>query len=186
MSRVIPAPLLAALLQPLAQPYLAVEILFDSGAVRLWTGHGNLVIDGQTYTGSGMLLSFSDVQETGDLSARDMTVTLSGIDSAMIALALAEPFQGRRARVLQGAVGVSDVVEVFDGIVNTMPIRDGAASCVISVQLDSKLVTLRRPRLRRLTDEMQRARYPDDTFLSFVASLVTAEIPFGRKTGVET
>jgi hypothetical protein len=182
VSRAVPAALLAALSGPVVTPYLAIEILFDSGALRLWTGIGSRTIEGQVYTGSGSLLAFDGIEELADLTAKDVTVTLSGLPGSMIALALAEPFQRRQARILQGEASVADVVEIFSGIVNLMPLRDGVETCAIAVRLDSKLVTLRRPRLRRYTQEMQAARYPGDTFLSFVTGLVTAEIPFGRKT----
>ena len=55
MSRSIPAAILAALTQPEVYPFYAVEMLFDSGAVRLWTGYTDRTIDGQTYIGSGNL-----------------------------------------------------------------------------------------------------------------------------------
>lgn len=181
MSRTVPAALLAALGAPLVAPYLALEVMFDTAPLRLWTGIGTRSIEGQSYVGSGSLLNFTGVEELADLSARDVTVTLSGIESALVALALAEPFQRRAARILQGEMSVADTVEIFAGFVNVMAIRDGATTCTIALRLDGKLVTLRRPRVRHYTDEMQRARYPEDTFLAFVASLVTAEIPFGRK-----
>ena len=53
MSRTIAANLLTALLQDDIQPFFAVELLFDSDPIRLWTGYGDKTIEGDTYTGSG-------------------------------------------------------------------------------------------------------------------------------------
>ena len=37
--------------------FVAVELMFDSGALRIWSGIGDKSIGGQTYTGTGSLLS---------------------------------------------------------------------------------------------------------------------------------
>ena len=57
MSRTVPAALLTALAQPEVQPFYAVELLFDSGPVRLWTGYGNRSVAGNSYIAAGTLLN---------------------------------------------------------------------------------------------------------------------------------
>ena len=99
MSRSIPAAILAALGQPEVYPFYAVEMLFDGGAVRLWTGYADRTIDGQTYIGSGNLLSISGIDEVNDLSAKSATVSLNGIASSIVSLALTEPYQRRVCRI---------------------------------------------------------------------------------------
>lgn len=111
MSRSIPAELLTALTQGAIEPYYAVELLFDAGAVRLWTGYGDKVIDGETYIGSGSLLQISGLEEVADLSAKGASITLSGISSSIMSLALQEPYQGRTGRILFGARNVADFVQ---------------------------------------------------------------------------
>lgn len=108
MSRSIPAELLTALTQGAIEPYYAVELLFDAGAVRLWTGYGDKVIDGETYIGSGALLQISGLEEVADLSAKGASITLSGISSSIMSLALQEPYQGRTGRILFGDRNVAD------------------------------------------------------------------------------
>jgi hypothetical protein len=67
MSRTVPAALLTALAQPEVQPFYAVELLFDSGAVRLWTGYGDRTINSQTYVAAGTLLNIQGLGEVADL-----------------------------------------------------------------------------------------------------------------------
>lgn len=104
MSRTVPAALLAALERPQVQPFYAVEMLFDSGSVRLWTGYGNRIIGGETYVGAGSLINIEGLAEVADLSAKAITISLSGVASELVSLALQEPYQRRRCRVYFGAI----------------------------------------------------------------------------------
>ena len=182
MSRSIPAAILTALAQPEVYPFYAVEMLFDSGAVRLWTGYDDRTIDGQTYVGTGSLLTISGLDEVNNLSAKQATITMAGLSSTIVALSLAEPYQRRACRILWGVTNVDDFVEVFGGYMNTMAIEDDANTATVTLVVDSKLVELNRPRVRRYTHESQQSRYPGDTFFSFVADLQDKQIPWGRKT----
>lgn len=102
MSRTVPAAVLTALEQPEVRPFYAVEIDLDSGPLRLWTGYGDRTIGGQTYTGGGNLVAISGLEEVADLSAKNITLTLSGMPSSVVSLALQEPYQRRKVRVFWG------------------------------------------------------------------------------------
>ena|SRR6056297_3258541 len=82
------------------EPFFAVEFDFSSGPVRVWTGVGEATIDGNTYTGTGTLLGISSVEETSEIAVRGVTLTLTGVPSEVISLALQEPYQGRVAKIL--------------------------------------------------------------------------------------
>ena len=181
MSRTVPAALLTALAQPQVEPFYAVKMAFDSGTVRLWTGYGDRTINSETYVGAGSLLNIQGLGEVADLSAKAITISLSGVAAALVSLALQEPYQRRVCRVYFGAVDVSDVIEVFSGQLNTMSIEDSGEASTIAVVVDSKLVELERASNRRYTRESQRSRYSDDTFFNYVAKLQDREIVWGRK-----
>ena len=180
MSRTIPSAILTALAQPEVQPFYAVEFMFDTVPVRLWTGYGDRTIDGETYLGAGSLISISGLEEAGDMSAKGVSVTLSSLPGELISLAWQEPFMRRKARILFGVQNVDDFVEVFSGYMNEMPIEDAADGGTISVLIDSKLVETGRSRDIRYTHENQQTLYPGDSFFSFVADLADREIMFGR------
>lgn len=186
MSRLIPSNLLTALTQDVVQPYFAVELLFDTAPLRLWTGFGNRTINVQgvnrTFTGSGDLLGITGLDEVNDLSAKNATLTLTGIPSTLLSLALQEPYQRRDCRIYLGEQGVSEVVEVFSGKMNTMKIVDDAETSTIEMVVDSKLVELERASNWRYTDENHKSRYAGDTFFSYVQSIQDVQIAWGRKT----
>lgn len=181
MSRGIPSAIATALAQETVSPFYAVEMNFDSGAVRLWTGYGDRTIDGETYAGAAALLNISGVEEVSDLSAKGITVTLSGIASSVISLALQESYQGRTARVLFGVADVDDFVEVFSGLMDVMTIQDSGESVTVQLTIESKLVTLQRPNIRRYTSANHKLRHPNDTFFDFVTDIADKELIWGRK-----
>lgn len=178
MSRTVPSAILTALAQPEVEPFYAVEIDLDSAPLRLWTGRGDRTIDGNTYTGGGDLMAISGLEEVADLSAKQITLTLTGLDSTVIALALQEPYQRRTVRVLWGVQGESTYVEVFSGSLNQMIVEDGPDFGTISVTVDSRLVELERASNRRYTSESHKARHPNDTFFDFVATIQDKQIQF--------
>ena len=180
MSRTVPAAMLTALQAPTVEPFYAVEFLFDTAPVRLWTGHGERIVRGETYVGAGSLLNISGLGEVSDLTAKGATITLNGVPGELVSLALQEPYQRRRCRIYFGVVSVPDVVEVFTGSVNTMPIEDSAEAGTITVTVDSKLIETEKASNLRYTSESQKSRYPGDTFFDYTAGLQDKEIVWGR------
>lgn len=180
MSRTINASLLTALTGDLAEPYYAVELFFDSGTLRFWTGIGDKTINSNTYTGTGSLLNIGPAEEVGDLSAKAMSLTLTGLDSSIISLALQEPYQRRQAKVYLGEQSVSEVIQIFSGQMNTMNIDDSAEGATIQLTIESKLVELERAANWRYTDENHQSRYSGDTFFSYVQAIQDAQVAWGR------
>ena len=98
-----------------------------------------------------------------------------------MSLALSEPYQRRTCRILFGVQNVNAIVEVFSGVMNTMTIQDGGETSTIELLVESKLVELERAKIRRYTHESQQARYPNDTFFSYVTALQDKDVIWGRK-----
>ena len=175
MSRTIPAAIVTALSQKEVSPFYALEMNFDTAPVRLWTGFGDRTIDGETYLGAGGLLAIQGIEEIADLSAKGVTVSLSGISSGIISLALQEPYQGREARVLFGVVGVG-------GIMDVMTIQHSGDKANVELSIESKLIALQRANIRRYTSESQKLRFNNDSFFNFVEKMVDKELIWGRKS----
>lgn len=181
MSRTVPATLLTALAQPEVEPYYAVEFNFDSAPIRLWTGYGDLTIGGNSYTGSGSLLTIDGLEEVADLSAKSITLQLSGISSSIVSLALQEPYQRRSCKVFFGTRDTATPIQIFTGVMNTMLIEDSGETSTITLVVESKLVGLERASNRRYTHENHIARHSGDKFFSYVADLQDKDIVWGRE-----
>lgn len=183
MTRPVNAAIINAMLQPNVKMFAAVEMLFDSGAVRLWTGVGGRTIDGAVYTGAGNLLGFAEIEEVGDMTAKSATVSLSINEPQMISLALTEPYQKRKARVLFGVRNLPHHIEMFSGRMSTLDILDDPVNGgSLTLTIESKLIELDQPISRRYTRESHLARFPgtDDTFFNYVRGLADRTVAFGR------
>ena len=181
MSRAISSNLLSALTAPVAQPFYAVELFFNQGTVRLWTGVGDRTINNDVYVGAIGLLGVSAAEEISDLSAKTMSITVSGLESAALSIAMTEPYQRRVAKVYLGEQSVSDVVEIFSGQMNTMSIEDSGENSTIQISIESKLVELERSANWRYTDENHKSRNSGDSFFSYVKSIQDLQVAWGRK-----
>lgn len=167
------------------RPILLVHCDFDSGDLNMWTGIGSLVYDGKTYVGTGNLLNISGLQETTQLTAQGITVTLSGVLSSLVEKARDEDYQGRTLEVLFGAIDdngdiIADPAVMFSGFMDTMTILDGGETATIAISVENRLIEFERTRIRRYTAEDQKIDYPDDQGLEFVADLEEKEIVWGR------
>jgi len=211
MSRNLDADMVSALSESEIQIFFAVQLNFDSQQLNLWTGLGEISIDGNTYTGAGNFLTFSSIDETSEIAARGAVITLTGIPSDLLSLALSEPYQGRVCRIYFGVldaktfyllqenadliedengagIGIDfntaadDVItEIFGGYIDQMNITEEAETCTIGVSVESKLIDLERQRTFRYTSESQKARYPNDLAFDFVEDLQDKKFSWGRK-----
>lgn len=210
MSRTLPSSLQSELTKEVVYPFFAVELYFQSETVRLWTGYGELEYppqSGTLYLGAGTLLNISSIEETTEIEAKGANITMSGIPSGILSLALSEPYQGRLCRILFGMTASNasiisqssqelitqnlfelavqnvdtNLVEIFSGELDQMNITEEGTTCTISVTAENVLIRLERPTVRRLTDQDQKSRFPTDRGLEFIASLQDKEIFWGRK-----
>jgi len=191
------------------RPFFAVELNFDDNIVRTWTGVGTLVLpDGTSWVGTEQLLSISSIEETQEMSVKGATLTMSGIPSELLSLALSEPYQGRVCNIYFGTLSVGSLLkqdgayilkqdggkilvetgeegfnQLFSGYMDQMNISDGPESATIEMRVENKLIDLERARVARYTSGYQKSVYPGDLGLDFVESLQDKDIVWGRKSG---
>lgn len=181
MSRDLTAGMQTEVAGKLIRPLVLVKFEFDSGDLRLWNGIRPLTFNAEVYTGAGNLLQISGIQETQMLKAAGVTFTLSGIDAAAIAVALAEDYHGRPVTMWFGALDASeniigDPFAQFKGTLDVMTLEDDGQTATIAVAAENELVNLERARERRYTDEDQELDYPGDRIFEFVPGLQQKEI----------
>ncbi len=165
---------------------LFAEFLFDGGPLRVWSGIGEITWNGAVWTGAGDLGAVSAVTEAAEVRADNLTFTLSGLPASTIAIALAEPYQGRTCKLhigfLDGAGAViADPVTVFVGRMDVMTISEERNKAVLSVVAENRLIDLERPRIRRYTDQDQKSEYPNDRGFEYVAAMQEKKIAWGNR-----
>lgn len=185
MARSLPAALATELSATELKPFYAVELAFDSGTVRFWTGYGDITASGEEWTGSGTIMGLTNSVEADDLSANNVTLSFSGIESSFVAIALTQNYRGRSAKIYLGCLDaenqpVSNLYQLFAGRMDIMTINEDGKTATMTISIENVLVDLERARMRKYTDEEQRKRYPGDNSLEFVATLQDKQIAWGR------
>jgi hypothetical protein len=185
MARDLTAGMVTEVASTTVRPIVLVKLEFDSGAVRVWNGIGDLSWNAQTWTGVGDLGGVSPVEEAGDLKASGVRFQLSGIPAALISTALSEDYQDRPARMWLGMLDenlniVADPYPIFRGRMDVMDIQEGGETATIGVTAENVLASLERARETRYTAEDQKLEFPGDKGLDFVPSLQEAVITWGN------
>ena len=192
MSRTLTSGMLGVTTAEVVRPAYFVRMIFDSGespnVLNIWNGIGDLAFGGNTYTGTGDLLSISQITETADIQASGITVSLAGVKSSLIVIAKDHEYQGRPLTVSLGAFDasgslISDPVIVFSGFMDTMTISESGQYSTISIAVENKLISFERSKVRRYTAEDQKIDHPNDKGFEFVTAIVQKEIIWGRPTG---
>lgn len=162
--------------------FLAAEMLFDSGAIRLWNGYQDATIDGELFIGTGHLLSIGNIEESSDVSARGTSLSLMGLDASIISIAMQENYQNRAARIIVGTLdnGVFTTYTLFRGRMDVMEIAEDGETATVAITAENRLIDLERPRSSRYTSEDQKTYYSGDLGLDYVADLQDKQFNWGR------
>src|SRR3990167_3723798 len=175
----------AAIVAGTVRPALFYEGEFASSQfLRLWTGVGQIDWDGHTWTGGGHLLVITPLEERRDVKAIVFTVSVSGMPSANISLALASVRQNKPGNLWLGlfnAAGalIADPYQPRNGRFDVAGIDDDGQTCTIAAQYEDRLVDLDRARERRYTHEDQQIDWPGDLGFEYVESLQDMQLLWG-------
>jgi hypothetical protein len=206
MSRDLSVNTIENISENVVYPFFATELRFDGNIVRMWTGQGTLVLsDGTEWVGLGQLLNISSIEETSEMSVKGASISLSGIPSNLLSLALSEPYQGRIAKIYfgtfqQGSIlqETSDYIllqdgsrinleststgfnELFSGYMDQMNIEESGDTATIEMMVENKLIDLERARVARFTSGYQKSVYPGDLGMDFIEDLQDRKISWGR------
>ena len=175
----------------------------------MWTGVGTLtLVDGTEWVGVGNILNVSAIEETSEMAVKGATITLSGVSSEALSLALSEPYQGRVCNIYFGTFSSGRLLQesnsfilledgskilledtetgfnqLFSGYMDQMNIVDGGDTSNIELMVENRLIDLERARVARFTSGYQKSIYPGDLGLDFVEDLQDKDIVWGRSSG---
>ena len=176
----------AAIQEPVVRAIFFFEAeLVSSQFLRLWTGVGVRSWDGHDWTGGGNLLTISSIEESVKVSAvPGFQVSISGLPSSNISLALQSVRQGLPGRLLMGVVDednvlLSDPYVMKEGRFDVIVIDDDGVTCTIQVTYESRMIDLNRTRERRYTNEDQHIDFPDDDGFEYVPSIQDMQLIWG-------
>ena len=188
MTRTLTNSVITQLSQPSVKPFFAVKIEFPSGTLRLWTGLGEATISSETYSGVGSFLGVSQIEESEEMKATGLELTLSGIPSSLVGTMLTDNYQGSLVTVFFGFLDeadtglsiIADPFVVYKGLVDTLELSENANNVTAKTKVESRLIAMEESRARRYTNEDQQITHSSDTSLRFVAGLQDKEIAWGK------
>lgn len=165
-----------------------VELDFSAGLQRLTTAPLTLTAGGHTWQGLGALSDVEGVSESADGGMEEVQLGLSLVSTAMLAAALGqvEGYRGRRARLYLQLLTdafqpVGEPVLRWAGFMDRVTVErtpaaddgDGEPSGRLLMSCSrAGLPRSRKVRGLKLTHERQQARFPGDTGLAMVRSLI--------------
>lgn len=128
---------------------------------------------GNTYIG-GRATAIDAIRDQGG-EVQALSFQLSGVPADLLAIALAEPIQGKAVRVFTGILdadthAILDVLQSWAGTLDVMSIAQGGQTAAITVSAEHRGIAFARPKGLRYTDGDQQALYPGDKSLEFVIS----------------
>ena len=155
-----------------------IRMHFVSGIVRIWSGRGVQIIDGERWIGAGDLLGIVMADETADLTANGCQVTLSAIPVSILARFSPAEMQSREASIHFACVHPGTVPRelmlLFKGTMESAHPRVKGEACTLAFKFESPLRKLNRAWPLYYSSASQRARYPGDSGFDWVAGLPEA------------
>lgn len=184
MSRNIDPDLAAAVASGVIAPITMAMLTFRTATRYVWSGVGDIVWDGNTFTGVGSLGSIGDMAETTEVKADGTTLMLSGIDPIYLAESLNDIQHGLPAKVWFGALSSGVIIGTpylqFSGTVDKASILTGDTAVTIQLALEKKMIDHGRASQRRWTSADQHANgFPDDTAFAGVEALNMQALNWG-------
>ena len=176
-----------------------VEIAYDSGTIFVHDGVGeirlleyllqentdNILVedgdllttetDASVYLGTGEFGTIDSVEENIEVIARQVTMTLSGLDTRLLTPALSEPYQNRTVTIYAGFVNittgklVASPEVVWEGRINQQSISLAKGEAMLTMTCEHRL--RREPRIARYTDADQKQVFPSDEFFNLTHTI---------------
>jgi len=158
--------------------------LYFSTPVYVHSGVGDLSYNGNLYKGVGQLGRIETIEESVELKAGGVTLTLSGVPNDLVAVALTETYQNAVCKIFIAALDanhqlVPDPEIIHAGRVDDMAIAVGKQG-TITLRTRDKLTDWDRPRVERYNHADQQAKVPGDKGLEYTEAMVDRTLTWGQ------
>lgn len=173
----------AVLSDSVLKPVYFFKFEFPSGNLYLNSSDRTINFDGNDYLASGNIGNLTDIEETSELQANGLKLTLTGIPNAYVSIALTTEYQGSKATLYLGFLSanytlVDDPFVIFVGKVDVMSIGL-SETATIELQIENRLIDWERSKISRFTNEEQQNLFSGDLGLEFVDSVAEKELFWG-------
>ena len=162
----------------------AVELILPNEVIRIHTGVGELVIEGNTYLGVGQLGRVAAIESASDDKPVTVDVSLSGIPGNLLSDALGTRIRGSSARVLifvQDESGnIKAAADSVVGLVTEYNVEIGDDN-TIQVGISDEFALYEHALNNYWSEQSQLALHPGDHICRFTAQMADREVYWGAK-----
>jgi hypothetical protein len=170
--------------------FVACDLDFDSGHYRAHDGIDTITWGGYSYEGIGGFGGLDIAEESIDVVARAVKLTLSGVPenqlpAEAVGTALDEVYQGRAATLYLGLKdndtnALIDTPEIlWEGMMDQMTVKLGEGVGTVTLSCEHRL--RRAPRIARYTNEDQQLAYSGDRFFDLVPKIAGYKGKWGTR-----
>lgn len=186
MSRGLSSPQQTASAGRHRQVALLIEMIFDSGTLRLTTAPWDVIVGADTYVKSNRPGYIKPISESGG-SMEGLEFGLSGLNSGIVDIAALEPVKGRVVKLYKVYLdadtnqAIDSPVLYWVGRIRSMPIVDTNTEASITVQVEHYDADLARPSPVRLNNADQQRLYSGDLGCEMAEELAEKKIVWPHK-----
>lgn len=134
--------------------------------------------DGPTYEPLGGFLTFEDLEDTAVLQARQIKLSMSGVDQQWIQDVLTKDYLDREIEIVRAYLDADGrlrpyPIHFFAGLMDKPEIEDSmsAGTSVVSVTATDEWAQWQTPNGRKTNNEEQQVYFPGDTFFRYVPDI---------------
>lgn len=186
MTRGLSAAQQTAAVAPHRAVAVLIEMAFGSGTLRLAVAPFDVVDGGFTYVATGTALQVNALAESST-SREGVSISLSGLDPAIIAIANSEQFRGRMLTIRKliynpdTNVPIGTSVIMWIGRIRSMSTSEDNSQAGVQVTAEHFEAELGRAAPLRLNDADQQRLYPGDLGCQYAEETVSKNIVFPSK-----
>jgi hypothetical protein len=128
---------------------------------------------GNTFIG-GKAIGATSIKDQGG-TVVGLQFSLSGVQNDTLAIALAEPIQGKRVQVWTAILDpdtqtILDASLTWAGTLDQMPIQQAGGNAIVNVTAEHRGIAFARAKGKAYTDGDQQAMFPGDKCLQFIVA----------------
>ncbi len=186
MSRGLSSPQQTASAGRHRQVALLIEMIFDSGTLRLTTAPWDVIVGADTYYRSNRPGYIKPLAESSG-SMEGLEFGLSGLNSGFVDIAAGEPAKGRVVKLYKlyldadSNQAIGSPVLYWVGRIRSMPIVESNSEASITVQVEHYDAQLSRPAPLRYNNADQQRLYAGDLGCEFAEEMAEKKIIWPHK-----
>ena len=165
-----------------------VRVEFPSGTITAHTRLGTITWGGYTWQGIGQLGTVSELTEDMMLRPSGITLTLSGVDSAIVNAVVEDDYHGYPATIYRGLLDpvtqqlVADPQLAFRGLIDKVDVELAAGGGMVTVHCEGELARWDRHQGLLFTNESQQSLFPGDKGFDLIPRIQNRTIDWTKKT----